>query len=177
MSIDGVLFNKSQTDLICYPTRKSGSYIIQNEVEHIGNYAFYGCLGLLSVDIPDSVAIIGTNAFGGCDNLKKVYTNKDFRNIIIQDGNECLTEAAIHYETVPHSNDGIVMNDDVIITIYESESNIITYKLKTENPENYVDCDIYATVYNSNGGANDIGHAEFDEDGKAEISIILTKNP
>jgi hypothetical protein len=42
-SNNGVLFNKSQTKLICYPASKTGNYIIPNSVTTIGDYAFYYC--------------------------------------------------------------------------------------------------------------------------------------
>lgn len=39
-------------------------------VTSISDYAFYGCIGLTSVIIPNSVKSIGNNAFYGCDNLQ-----------------------------------------------------------------------------------------------------------
>ena len=46
--------------------------IIENGVQHIGNYAFYFCTGLTSVTIPDSVTSIGSEAFCGCSRLTSV---------------------------------------------------------------------------------------------------------
>ena len=70
--IDGVLFNKSQTELIEYPAGYSASYIIPNSVTVIGNYAFYGCTSLTSVTIPDSVCRIGDYAFYSCTGLTSI---------------------------------------------------------------------------------------------------------
>ena len=47
--------------------------IIENGVQHIGNYAFYGCTGLTSVTIPDSVESIGSLAFSNCSQLKDIF--------------------------------------------------------------------------------------------------------
>ena len=58
-SIDGVVFNKSQTELVCYPGGKQGAYTIPNSVTSIEESAFYGCSSLTSVTIPNSVTSIG----------------------------------------------------------------------------------------------------------------------
>jgi len=71
-SVDGVLFNKSQTTLIQYPGGKAGSYTIANSVTSIGS-AFYSCTSLTSVTIGNSVTNIGSGAFEGCTNLTGVY--------------------------------------------------------------------------------------------------------
>ncbi len=41
-------------------------------VTDIGNYAFYGCSSLMSVGIPSSVTKIGSSAFEGCSSLRSV---------------------------------------------------------------------------------------------------------
>ena len=71
-SIDGVVFNKSQTELVCYPCGKQGAYIIPNSVTSIGEYAFSDCSGLTSVTIGNSVTSIGKYAFWGCTGLTSV---------------------------------------------------------------------------------------------------------
>ena len=72
-SIDGVLFNKNRTELICCPAGKTVShYTIPNSVTSIDDYAFYYCSSLTSVTIPDSVKSIGERAFCYCDSLTSV---------------------------------------------------------------------------------------------------------
>ena len=71
-SIDGVLFSKDKTILVCYPCGKSGSYEIPNSVTTIGSYAFYYCTGLTEVTIPNSVTSIGYGAFRDCTGLTSV---------------------------------------------------------------------------------------------------------
>ena len=69
-SENGVLFNAEKTNLLCYPAGKPGTtYIIQNTVTSIGDYAFYGCSGFTSITIPNSVTSIGNYAFYGCSGL------------------------------------------------------------------------------------------------------------
>ncbi len=72
-SIDGVLFNKTQTELIRYPQGKEDeNYSIPDSVTSIGDAAFYGCKGLTSVEIPDSVTLIDYCAFYNCSSLTSV---------------------------------------------------------------------------------------------------------
>ena len=48
---------------------------IPDSVTSIGDYAFYWCSGLTSVNIPDSVTSIGEWAFSGCTGLTKIDIN------------------------------------------------------------------------------------------------------
>ena len=72
-SVDGVLFNKDETELICYPVgNKATAYVIPDGVTSIGDDAFYGCTSLESITIPDSVTSISFGAFYDCTSLKSL---------------------------------------------------------------------------------------------------------
>ena len=94
-TIDGVLFNKDKTELICYPSEKEGdtyeidqtvktikeyafsnnSYLKQINaftVENIERGAFYWGQLLEYVQLPRTMTQMGTAVFSGCNSLKNV---------------------------------------------------------------------------------------------------------
>ena len=73
VSVNGILFSKDKTKIVCYPANKSGtSYSIPNSVKVIGSAAFRDCSHLKSITIPDSVSTIEHHAFSCCTSLTKV---------------------------------------------------------------------------------------------------------
>lgn len=94
-SVDGVLFNKSMTELVCYPSKKEGvSYSVPDGVQTIvydafsdveltnislpGSlqviemYAFREARQLVEINLPEGLVIIGTNAFYYCRALTSI---------------------------------------------------------------------------------------------------------
>jgi len=72
-SSSGVLFNKNQTALLCYPAGKTGSsYTVPGGVTSIGGGAFYGCANLTSISVPAGVTTIGSGVFNGCSSLTAI---------------------------------------------------------------------------------------------------------
>ena len=70
VSVNGVLYNKDKTAIICYPARKKDkNYKMPDGVTSMGVYAFSGCANLTNITIPDSVTGIGDSAFSGCTSL------------------------------------------------------------------------------------------------------------
>ena len=108
--IDGILYNKQDKGLVCYPCAKQElSFVIPSGIEVIGDYAFFvcssltsieipdtvtkigdrafsWCKSLTSIEIPDSVSKIGTNPFMGCDNLREIYISPDSEYLAVIDG-------------------------------------------------------------------------------------------
>ena len=101
-SLDGVLFNKDKTKIICYPSGKTLSHydipnsvisidvdafgnctflkniILSNNVAFIENWAFSNCISLKEIIIPDSVIYISEFSFLNCTSLKKIYISNNF---------------------------------------------------------------------------------------------------
>ncbi len=71
-ALDGVLFNRDQTTLVCCPGGKAGSYAIPNSVTSIDYHAFAYCSSLTSITIPSSVTSIGSSAFYSCSGLTSI---------------------------------------------------------------------------------------------------------
>ena len=72
-SVAGVLFNKSQSQLLFYPARRAGSYTVPSSVTNISSDAFFACYWLTSVTIPSGVTNIGQYAFYYCNHLTNIY--------------------------------------------------------------------------------------------------------
>ena len=59
VSVNGVLFTKDMKELVAYPGGIQGEYTVPATVNHIGDAAFYGALGLDSVTILGNLDFIG----------------------------------------------------------------------------------------------------------------------
>ena len=70
-SIDGILYNKNITTLICCPGGKI-SITIPNSITSIGDYAFSYRSSLTSITIPNNVTSIGYSAFRRCSSLTSI---------------------------------------------------------------------------------------------------------
>jgi hypothetical protein len=70
-SLDGVLFNKAQTELRAYPIGKEGAYIVPEGVETIMDMVFAGNTHLTAVTLPASLYEIASHVFENCTGKKR----------------------------------------------------------------------------------------------------------
>ena len=74
-------------------------------VKRIGEFAFEYCNKMKSITIPSSITNIGVGAFFECDALNDIYfngNNKEWNKIDIEDLNESIMSATIHFKKCYH---------------------------------------------------------------------------
>lgn len=95
-SINGVLFNKTATNLVLCPNGKSDSYIIPSSVTSIADSAFVNCDKLTSIILPSSVTSIGNYAFMACSGIKSITLLPSIKSIGDDAFTNCTGLTSIH---------------------------------------------------------------------------------
>lgn len=81
-SVEGVLYSKDQTSLLRYPMGiVETNFNIPSSVTNLGEFAFWRCIGLMSVTIPNTVINIRNSAFAYCSSLTSVLIPNSVNNI------------------------------------------------------------------------------------------------
>ena len=151
-SLDGVLFDKNEKNLIVYPCGKNKmSYEIPDNVTVIASCAFYNCNILKSIVISENVTYIGDDAFLGC-----YFTGNNFIN------NSLITNKYKGAIIVDSDYNGFcVINDDLLCMRYNYAKGNITIPSNIKNIDYsaFRDCKdltkviVSNSVTNINGGA------------------------
>ena len=133
--VDGVLFDKAQTSLVCYPARKTGTtYEIPAGVETIMGSAFYGCKLLESVAVSDSVTAIGQRAFY-LSAIHEVELSSGVNDIGSGAFANCRQLENIHVDSANANYsdvDGVLYNkDQTTIVTYPAGRTDATYEIPT----------------------------------------------
>ena len=82
-SVDGVLFDKSQTLLLECPGGKAGSYTMPDSVTSIVGDAFRSCVNLISITVGKNVTSVYSWAFASCSNLTAVYFKGNAPSVVV----------------------------------------------------------------------------------------------
>lgn len=110
-SVDGVLFNKEQTELLRYPSAKADkSYIVPNGIEYIGEDAFEYTL-LEEITLPESLKSIGEWAFCPAENLKSIRIPSNVESIA---ENTFILCGALSEITVDENNEYYSASDNIL---------------------------------------------------------------
>lgn len=73
VTTDGALYSMKTKTLLCYPcTKADTTFSVLPGTKAIGDYAFYNCERLVSIDLPDSVTRIGLGTFAVCKSLRSI---------------------------------------------------------------------------------------------------------
>ena len=96
----GVKYSKDGRKLLKAPTTLSGTYSIKKTTEIICDRAFFVCINLTSIGVPNSVKDIGEWAFAGCSLLSSI----DIPNSVISIGNNAFAGClSLKYLSIPES--------------------------------------------------------------------------
>ncbi len=84
---ESVIYFKNKPELFRYPAGKTDtSFILPSWLTAIGEYAFYGCSNLQTLELTSNITYIGGHAFDGCpaqnSNFKTVTFNTDGGSLI-----------------------------------------------------------------------------------------------
>ena len=94
----GVKYSKDGRKLLKSPTTLSGTYSIKKTTEIICDRAFFDCINLTSISVPNSVKDIGEWAFAGCSLLSSI----DIPNSVISIGNNAFAGClSLKYISIP----------------------------------------------------------------------------
>ena len=107
-SLDGVLFNKAQTELVLYPEGKTDeTYTVPDGVTTIKIGAFESNHYLEGVTLPDSVTELEQAAFASCYALKSIELPEGITHISIAAFQSC---SCLESVTIPSSVTSIYVN-------------------------------------------------------------------
>ena len=81
VTINGVLYNKTLSKIICCVRNINGNITLPNTINSIGSYAFYNCGSLTSIDIPNSVSLVGDSVFCNCKGLTSIVLPNSITSI------------------------------------------------------------------------------------------------
>ena len=100
-SVDGVLFNKDKTKLICYPSAaQRTSYTVPGSVTMIEGGAFAYSQNLKKVSMSNEVKVMGSLAFFECRNLEEVRLSSNLQGLDNWTFGNCL---GLRSMTIPQS--------------------------------------------------------------------------
>jgi len=118
-SVDGVLFNRSQTTLITYPAFKDGTYAVPESVTSIASWAFAYAKNLSSVTLGGNVTDIGSYGFAGCDNLSTVTMSSGIIRFGYAAFSSCSSLGGIYfYNNGPADPGSTLFNYSGEVTVY-----------------------------------------------------------
>ncbi len=140
-SLDGVLYNKEQTEIISFPIGKSGHFNIPNSVNKIGDYAFQNSTSLTSVTIPDSAITIGDYSFKNCTSLTSAIIPNNVTSIGVGAFQECTNLSTVTIGSSVASIEWLAFNECTSLSTVTIPEGVVTVESNA-----FSDCSSLSTV-------------------------------
>jgi BspA type Leucine rich repeat region (6 copies) len=117
-SVNGVLFDKSQTTLIRYPAgMTAAAYAVPNGVTDIADGAFSQCYSLQNVTFPDTLQSIGQFSFAACYGLTSLTLPSSVNNLSEFAFSICYSLSSVYcYGNAPNATPQSFSQDN--LTVY-----------------------------------------------------------
>lgn len=88
---DGCLYDKEKTTLyLVIPVREKDTYSMPSTVEHIAEYAFWGCTGIKNISLSNSLEEITAYAFSNCKSLQALSVPYSVKSIDLAAFSDCV---------------------------------------------------------------------------------------
>ena len=131
-SKDGVFFNQD-VSLLAFPAGKGGNYVVPGTVTIIERNAFYGCVNLTGITLPDGLEYIRPCAFKGCMNLTEIVIPRSVTSINVDAFAYCsrLEKVTIMATTPPSLNVGESFRLDTDV-LYVPQGSLSAYKANAD---------------------------------------------
>ena len=175
-SINGVLYNKDKTELLCYlDGKKDKVYTIPKHVKKIGKSAFdkmynsysYPYRMLEKIIIPENVEMISEVAFAGLDNLKVVVMHNGVKSIEKDAFKNC---AKLEEVYIPESVEKLLVS---VFTGCKSLKKIYVSD-KLSNPKVLENIEKIATKYNAEIIKTNISEAIDSKEASKRVTIDIS---
>lgn len=129
--------NITKIEASCFRNCRDLNNIVLNKASHlktIGNFAFYRCNRLNSINIPSYVESIGTEAFAYCTGLKTIFLSKNLSLLGVQVFYGC-DKLTIYcgIEAAPEGREDDLSNYNVVRNAESYNEDKFTYYVVTDN--------------------------------------------
>ncbi len=163
-SVDGVLYNKDKTSVVCYPAGKTDSIytvpdgvkviehysfmeakfkeiILPDSLRTVDDWAFDNCTALTKINLPDGLTSIGASAFRTCRALEEVTVSDSVTFIDVAAFYQCSG-----LKSITLSNNLEVISGSMFSGCSSLENITIPQSVKTISTQAFYGCDALTEI-------------------------------